>query len=326
MTSLSERLEDDSDFKLGDIVETSKGASFWGEIIAFDNDGKSAGCTVLAIAPGFEGTKHVYPLKQLRIRSALAAGPVAVDGWKLVPVEPTEAMIEAHQAACGGDADEAGPERIRECWTEMLAASPGASLTAGVEPFLYGIRQPNGKPLLDEECVWTGAGNAKDAAEDLGEGYEAVALYALPVHGVEGNAGLVGARQAAARSVSSVNSVSIPSVHGVVAITEALRPFARIADEWDAIANDGHVFADSADYHGHGITVGDLRRARSVLRAVSKTAVGDGRPDAFVDETGIVSVPEWSRIKALLDALPKPPVGKKVLPLYARPNTGAADA
>lgn len=59
---------DDTDFRLGDLVETVKGAKFWGEIIAFDNDGKSAGCTVLAIAPGFEGTKHVYPLKQLRHR------------------------------------------------------------------------------------------------------------------------------------------------------------------------------------------------------------------------------------------------------------------
>lgn len=72
--------DDDPDFKLGDIVETVKGAKFWGEIIAFDNDGKSAGCTVLAVAHGFEGTKHVYPLKQLRIRSALvpavAAEPV----------------------------------------------------------------------------------------------------------------------------------------------------------------------------------------------------------------------------------------------------------
>lgn len=55
-------------FALGDLVETVKGAKFWGEIIAFDNDGKSAGCTVLAIDPGFAGTKHVYPLKQLRAR------------------------------------------------------------------------------------------------------------------------------------------------------------------------------------------------------------------------------------------------------------------
>ena len=77
--------KDDTDFRLGDIVETAKGAAFWGEIIAFDNDGKSAGCTVLAIAPGFEGTKHVYPLKQLR-RRALPSAP-AVEGVESKLVE-----------------------------------------------------------------------------------------------------------------------------------------------------------------------------------------------------------------------------------------------
>lgn len=56
-------------FALGDTVETIKGAKFWGEIIAFDTDAASPGCTVRAIDPGFEGTKHVYPLKQLRHRS-----------------------------------------------------------------------------------------------------------------------------------------------------------------------------------------------------------------------------------------------------------------
>jgi hypothetical protein len=55
-------------FALGDIVETAKGARFWGRVIAFDTDRASPGCTVLAIAPGFEGTKHVYPLAQLRQR------------------------------------------------------------------------------------------------------------------------------------------------------------------------------------------------------------------------------------------------------------------
>lgn len=54
-----------AEFKLNDIVKTIKGAQFWGVIIAFDNDEQSPGCTVMAIAPGFEGIKHVYPLKQL---------------------------------------------------------------------------------------------------------------------------------------------------------------------------------------------------------------------------------------------------------------------
>lgn len=68
-------------FKLGDIVETVKGAKFWGEIIAFDNDEALPGCTVRAIDPGFLGTKHVYPLKQLQLRALQAAQP----GW--LPIE-----------------------------------------------------------------------------------------------------------------------------------------------------------------------------------------------------------------------------------------------
>lgn len=54
-----------AEFKLNDIVKTIKGAQFWGVIIAFDNDEHLPGCTVMAIAPGFEGIKHVYPIKQL---------------------------------------------------------------------------------------------------------------------------------------------------------------------------------------------------------------------------------------------------------------------
>lgn len=52
-------------FRMYDVVKTVKGAQFWGKIIAFDEDEQSPGCTVMAIAPGFEGIKHVYPLKQL---------------------------------------------------------------------------------------------------------------------------------------------------------------------------------------------------------------------------------------------------------------------
>lgn len=52
--------------KTGDMVETVKGAEFWGRIIALDNDAESPGATVLAVAPGFRRTKHVYPLAQLQ--------------------------------------------------------------------------------------------------------------------------------------------------------------------------------------------------------------------------------------------------------------------
>lgn len=63
----------------GDIVETFKGASFWGRLISIERvDPAKPGGTVLAIAPGFEGTKHVYPLSQLRRR----VSPLSGDGWQ----------------------------------------------------------------------------------------------------------------------------------------------------------------------------------------------------------------------------------------------------
>lgn len=38
--------------------------------------------------------------------------------------EPTEDMIEAHSAECAGDADEAGPERIKQAYAAMIDAAP----------------------------------------------------------------------------------------------------------------------------------------------------------------------------------------------------------
>jgi hypothetical protein len=62
-------------FNLGDEVETVKGAKFWGQIIAFDHDDAVPGCTVRAVDPGFDGTKHVYPLKQVRHRRVATSDP-----------------------------------------------------------------------------------------------------------------------------------------------------------------------------------------------------------------------------------------------------------
>jgi hypothetical protein len=64
--SYSARKHGDIIFRLGDTVETVKGARFRGEIISFDTDDDLPGCTVRAIDPSFLGCKHVYPLKQLR--------------------------------------------------------------------------------------------------------------------------------------------------------------------------------------------------------------------------------------------------------------------
>ena len=84
-------------FRLGNIVETVKGAKFWGEIIAFDADEASPGCTVLAIDPGFEGTKHVYPLKQLRHR--LTETPVKVWTLEQIVLAPLMAANRLNAAA-----------------------------------------------------------------------------------------------------------------------------------------------------------------------------------------------------------------------------------
>lgn len=78
-------------FRLGDIVETVKGAKFWGEIIALDTDDASPGCTVIAVDPGFEGTKHFYPLKQLRHRVKVHTGAIEAlllfDAYHSMPVD-----------------------------------------------------------------------------------------------------------------------------------------------------------------------------------------------------------------------------------------------
>ncbi len=42
-----------------------------------------------------------------------------------VPRRCTQEMIEAHMGVCAGDADEAGPERIKECWQAMVDAVIG---------------------------------------------------------------------------------------------------------------------------------------------------------------------------------------------------------
>jgi hypothetical protein len=54
----------------------------------------------------------------------------------------------------------------------------------------------------------------------------------------------------------------------------ALLPFADDAEEWDADVNGGHAFADSeAIIVGYSkLSVGDLRRARSLLQPAKESA------------------------------------------------------
>lgn len=64
-----------------------------------------------------------------------------------------------------------------------------------------------------------------------------------------------------------------------------------------------------------------IEYVRADLYAALVTEVMEGReekPVAFMQEDGSLLVPEGSPIKELWDAIPKPEVGKKLLPLYAR--------
>lgn len=44
-------------------------------------------------------------------------------GCVVVRKEASDAMVEAHMGECAGDADEAGPDRIRGAWSAMISAS-----------------------------------------------------------------------------------------------------------------------------------------------------------------------------------------------------------
>jgi hypothetical protein len=71
-----------SPFVTGQLVETIKGAKFWGEVVSQYRIDKTLACTrepkkelppewrvdVMAVHPEFTGTIHVYPAAQLRIR------------------------------------------------------------------------------------------------------------------------------------------------------------------------------------------------------------------------------------------------------------------
>lgn len=60
-----------------------------------------------------------------RIKKAVAPAPPSVEGWKLVPVEPTEAMIEAHFAAHAKARTVFAS--VPEIWKAMLSAAPKLS-------------------------------------------------------------------------------------------------------------------------------------------------------------------------------------------------------
>ena len=81
-------------FAVGDIVETIKGAKFWGEIVSCYplpalpgyEDVVQWRSDVRAVAPDFLGTIHVYPAAQLRRRSPPRGTGEAVADEPYVPV------------------------------------------------------------------------------------------------------------------------------------------------------------------------------------------------------------------------------------------------
>jgi hypothetical protein len=75
---------------------------------------------------------HEQRLQEKRLEQALAAKAVP-DGWKLVPVEPTEEMLyEALKVddKAYADGSQHGAS-IGECWDSMLAAAPSPAQQEG---------------------------------------------------------------------------------------------------------------------------------------------------------------------------------------------------
>jgi hypothetical protein len=66
--------------------------------------------------------KQAYAALTL-LDAALAASPETDAGWQLVPVKPTEEMIDAaHKVADGGQDDPTAA--LQDLWRDMLAAVP----------------------------------------------------------------------------------------------------------------------------------------------------------------------------------------------------------
>lgn len=104
-------------------------AEWWAERIVCARAGLEAALPLLSIASAFEEQrKRVEELEREldQVRAAFnrmfdsPAAPEA-DGWKLVPMKPTEAMINAGNAILNFT------RLSPEVWTAMLAASPVSS-------------------------------------------------------------------------------------------------------------------------------------------------------------------------------------------------------
>lgn len=61
--------------------------------------------------------------KQIASLEAATLQPAVGDGWKVVPVEPTEAMIEAWEKSKPYDGDYTDEKCATACWKDMVAAA-----------------------------------------------------------------------------------------------------------------------------------------------------------------------------------------------------------
>jgi hypothetical protein len=85
-------------FELGDIVKTTRGARFWGEVVSvydlgparFEGEPSGWRCDVRAIAADFAGTIHVYPATQLSRRASNEGSQVRVTDDRILGLIHTQ--------------------------------------------------------------------------------------------------------------------------------------------------------------------------------------------------------------------------------------------
>ena len=102
---------------------------------------------------------------------------------KLVPMEPTEAMLDAVHKKYGyvGGNDQI----LRAAYRAMLAAAP-ADAPAPVKPVAWVLMNSDGKMYWDEEeCIWGDRGAPVDMLETMradepDDGWHIAPLYAHP--------------------------------------------------------------------------------------------------------------------------------------------------
>ena len=93
--ALSQSPAPEGGVRVGGFAKTIKGANFWGRVVAlYEIAPGEWRADVLAVADGFAGTLHVYPVKQLIAILEPTPEAMAVDREKIVEVRETGWLIE----------------------------------------------------------------------------------------------------------------------------------------------------------------------------------------------------------------------------------------